>query len=103
MLHGLQDKDILEALGVSPSMVAKTRQRCVEEGIEMALKDHPRPGKTAKLTNKQAAHVIAIACSDAPEGHEHWTLRMLADKVVELSYASSFSHEAIRQLLKKTY
>jgi transposase len=67
------------------------------------LKDHPRPGKTAKLTNKQAAHVIAIACSDAPEGHEHWTLRLLADKVVALSYASSFSHEAIRQLLKKTY
>jgi len=67
----------------------------------MALKDHPRPGKTAKLTNKQAAHVIAIACSDAPEGHEHWTLRLLADKVVALSYASSFSHEAIRQLLKK--
>jgi len=100
---GLQDKDIIEALDVSPSMVAKTRQRCVEEGIEVALKDHPRPGKTAKLTNKQATHVIAIACSDAPEGHEHWTLRLLADKVVALSYASSFSHEAIRQLLKKTY
>jgi hypothetical protein len=55
----------------------------------------------AKLTDKQAAHIIAIACSDAPKGHEHWTLRLLADKVVALSYASSFSHEAIRQLLKK--
>jgi transposase len=57
---GLQDKDIIETLDVSPSMVAKTRQRFVEEGIEVALKDHPRPGKTAKLTNKQAAHVLPL-------------------------------------------
>lgn len=99
---GLQDKDIIHALGVSLSMVAKARQRCVEEGPEAALKDRPRPGKVPKLTDKQAAHIIAIACSDAPKGHEHWTLRLLADKVVALSYAPSFSHEAIRQLLKKT-
>ena len=99
---GLQDKDIIQALDVSPSMVAKTRQRCVEEGPETALKDRPRPGQALKLTDKQAAHIIAIACSDAPAGHEHWTLRLLADKVVELSYAPSCSHETIRQLLKKT-
>jgi hypothetical protein len=53
------------------------------------------------LTDKQAAQLIAIACSDAPEGHDHWTLRLLADKVVGLSFAPSFSHEAVRQLLKK--
>jgi hypothetical protein len=82
-------------------MVAKTRQRCVEEGPEAALKERPRPGQVPKLTDKQAAHLIAIACSDAPEGHDHWTLRLLADKVVELSYAASCSHELIRQLLKK--
>jgi transposase len=98
---GFQDKDIIQALDVSPSMVAKTRQRCVEEGPEAALKDRPRPGQATKLTDKQAAHVIAIACSAAPEGHEHWTLRLLANKVVELSYAPSFSYETIRQLLKK--
>ncbi|MFZ2448928.1 MAG: helix-turn-helix domain-containing protein, partial [Methylovulum miyakonense] len=62
---GLQDKDIINALDVSPSMVAKTRQRCVEEGPEAALKDHPRPGQASKLTDKQAAHIIATACSDA--------------------------------------
>ena len=78
-------------------MVAKVRQRCVEEGPEAALKDRQRPGKMAKLTDKQAAHIIAIACSDAPKRHEHWTLRLLADKVVALSYASSFSYEAVRQ------
>lgn len=98
---GSRDKDIIDALNVSPSMVAKTRQRCVKEGPESALKDHPRPGKASKLTDKQAAHLIAVACSDAPDGHNHWTLRLLADKVVELNYADSCSYETIRQLLKK--
>ena len=91
----------MEALDVSASMIYKTRQRCVEEGPEAALKDHPRPGKAPKLTDKQAAHLIAIACSEAPAGHDHWTLRLLAGKVVELSYADSCSYETIRQLLKK--
>ena len=99
--EGSRDKDIIDALNVSPSMVAKTRQRCVEEGPESALKDHPRPGKAPKLTDKQATHLIAVACSDAPDGHNHWTLRLLANKVVELSYADSCSYETIRQLLKK--
>ncbi|MGH8548891.1 MAG: helix-turn-helix domain-containing protein [Methylococcales bacterium] len=66
--EGLQDQAIVEALNVSPSMLAKTRQRCVEEGPEAALKDHPGPGKAPKLTDQQAAHLIAVACSDAPEG-----------------------------------
>jgi transposase len=82
-------------------MVYKTRQRCVEEGPEAALKDRLRPGKAPKLTEKQAAHLIAVACSDAPEGHDHWTLRLLVGKVVELSYSESGSYETIRQLLKK--
>jgi transposase len=63
--EGSRDKDIIDALNVSPSMVAKMRQRCVEEGPESALKDHPRPGKAPKLSDKQAAHLIAVACSDA--------------------------------------
>jgi transposase len=78
-----------------------TRQRCVEEGPEAALKERPRPGKAPKLTEKQAAHIIALACSEAPAGHDHWTLRLLADKVVELAYADRCSYETIRQLLKK--
>jgi len=98
---GLQDSAIMEALDVSASMIYKTRQRCVEAGPEAALKDLPRPGKAPKLTDKQAAHLIAIACSEAPTGHDHWTLRLLAGKVVELSYADSCSYETIRQLLKK--
>ena len=65
---GFQDQAIIEALDVSSSMVYKTRQRCVEEGPEAALKDRPRSGKAPKLTEKQAAHMIALACSDAPAG-----------------------------------
>jgi transposase len=98
---GVHDKDITEALDVSHSTVAKIRQRCAEEGPEAALKDHPRPGQTPKLTEEQVAHIIEIACSEAPEGHAHWTLRLLASKVVELDYAPSCSHEMIRQLLRK--
>jgi transposase len=98
---GVPDKAIIQALEVSPSMVAKTRQRCVEEGPEAALKERTRPGQAPKLTDKQAAHLIAIACSEAPAGHDHWTLRLLADKVVELGYAAACSYELIRRLLKK--
>jgi transposase len=98
---GIRDKDIIQALAVSESMVLTTRQRCGEAGPEAALKERPRPGKAPKLTEKQAAHLIAIACSEAPAGHDHWTLRLLADKVVELSYADRCSYETIRQLLKK--
>ncbi len=98
---GCQDGEIMQALNVSATMVAKTRQRCVEEGVEAALRDRPRPGQKPKLSDRQAAQVIAIACSEAPEGHDHWTLRLLADQVVQLGYAPSCSHETIRQLLKK--
>lgn len=98
---GCQDAEIMAALSVSATMVGHTRQRCVEEGVEAALRDRPRPGKVPKLTDKQCAHVIATACTPAPAGHDHWTLRLLADKVVELGYADAFSHESIRRLLKK--
>lgn len=91
----------MEALAVSATMIHHTRQRCVEEGVEAALSDRPRPGKAPKLTDKQCAHVIATACTPPPAGHDHWTLRLLADKVVQLGYADSFSHETVRRLLKK--
>jgi len=99
---GCSDAEIIEALDVSDRMIYTTRKACVEGGVEAALQDLPRPGKKPKLTDKQCAQVIAVACSDPPEGHAHWTLRMLADQVVQLEFAESFSHEAVRQLLKKT-
>jgi transposase len=98
---GHDDETIMEALSVSASMVYKIRQRYVEEGVEAAINGKPHPGKTPKLSDEQCAHVIAMACTSAPAGHDHWTLRLLAGKVVELGYADSFSYEAVRRLLKK--
>ncbi|WP_430622476.1 helix-turn-helix domain-containing protein [Azonexus hydrophilus] len=97
---GSKDAQIMEALAVSATMIYNTRQKCVEEGVEAALQDRPRPGKAPKLSDKQCAQIIAIACTPAPAGHDHWTLRLLADKVVQLGYAESFSHETVTALKK---
>jgi transposase len=78
------------------------RQRFVEEGLESALNERPRPGQRRKLDGKQEAHLVAVACSQAPAGHARWTLQLLADKVVELEFADSISPETVRQVLKKT-
>ena len=98
---GCKDAEIMEALAISATMIYNTRQKCVEEGVEAALHDRPRPGQAPKLSDKQCAHVIATACTPAPAGHDHWTLRLLADKVVQLGYADAFSYETVRRLLKK--
>lgn len=100
--EGMTDEGIAAALNVGYATVGRVRQRFVEEGLERALKDAPRPGARPKLDERQCAHLIAVACSEAPEGHGHWTLRLLAGKVVELGFAESYSHEAVRQTLKKT-
>lgn len=98
---GCKDAEIMAALAVSATMVGNTRQRCVEEGVEAALIDRPRPGQAPKLTHQQCAHVLAKACTPAPVGHDHWTLRSLAAQVVQLGYAESFSHETVRRRLKR--
>lgn len=98
---GCKDAVIMEALAVSATMVYHTRQKGVEEGVEAALHDRPRPGKAPKLSDKQCAQVIATACTPAPTGHDHWTLRLLAGQVVQLGFADSLSYETVRRLLKK--
>ena len=100
--EGLKDEDVAAAVSVGYATVGRVRQRFVEGGLERALTEEPRPGAKPKLDERQCAHLIAVACSDAPEGHAHWTLRLLADKVVELEFAETYSHEAVRQTLKKT-
>lgn len=100
--EGMMNQDIMSALDVSETMVCRARCRFVEAGLEAALNDKPRPGQKPKLDDRQCAHLIAIACSNAPDGHDHWTLRLLADKVVELGFAEEFSHEGVRAVLKKT-
>ena len=98
---GLNDEEIAAALAVGPATVGRTRQRFVEENLG-ALDEHARPGARRKLTGKQEAHVVAIACTPAPEGHTRWTLRLLADKVVARGCVDSIAHETVRQVLKKT-
>ena len=100
--EGLSDPAIAEALDVGTTTVFRIRQRCVEEGLEASLSERPRPGQKRKLDGKQEAHLIAVACSEAPEGHTHWTLRLLAGKAVELGFVESICPETIRQTLKKT-
>jgi transposase len=98
---GLTDDQIASALNVGVATVERTRKRFVEENLG-ALNERPRPGARPKLKGRQQAHIIALACSKAPEGHTHWSLRVLAGKVVELGFAESFSHESVRRVLKKT-
>lgn len=100
--QGLRDEEIATALEVGTATVGRIRQRFVEEGLASALKERPRPGQCPKLSGKQEAHLVAVACSTAPAGHARWTLRLLADKAVQLGLAESLSHETVRQILKKT-
>ena len=85
--EGLLDREIAGVLLVNAATVARVRKRFVEEGLEAAINDRPRPGRERKLDGKQEAHLVAIACSSPPEGHVNWTLHLLADKVVELELA----------------
>jgi transposase len=98
---GLSDDAIAAALDVGIATVFRTRQRFVDTSLG-ALDEAPRPGAQRKLTGKQEAHLIAVACTPAPEGQARWTLRLLADKVVECGFAPSIARETVRQVLKKT-
>jgi transposase len=98
---GRSDAEIAAALDVGTATVFRTRQRFVEASLG-ALDEHPRPGAQRKLTGQQEAHVIAVACTPAPEGQARWTLRRLAEKVVELGFADAIARETVSQVLKKT-
>lgn len=99
---GLTDAQIMAALDVSRPCVERVRQRFVEGGLPKALNEGKRPGARRKLDGKQEARLIAEVCSAAPAGHARWTLRLLADRVVELKLASGIARETVRQILKKT-
>ena len=100
---GWTDEAIGHALDVHPATVAKVRQRFVEEGVEAALHRRRARGlRRWKLDGQQEAHLIALACSTPSEGQARWSLRLLADKLVELEVVESISSETVRQVLKKT-
>ena len=96
------DNQIKEALDVSLPTIERTRKTFVLDGLTTALTHKKRtdtPNK--KFDGEIEAHLIALVCSDPPEGCSRWTLRLLADKMVELEHCASISHESIRQVLKK--
>jgi len=97
------NKEISQILNISMKKIDRVKKRFVEEGLDIALNGT----KGNRIYEKKAdgdfeAHLVALSCSDPPEGFARWSLRLLADKVVELDYIDSISHETIRRVLKKT-
>ena len=99
----LTDIEIASFLELSRPTVERVRKRFVEEGLESALSYRPGRGrKTRCLDGKGEAKLVTLACSEPPEGKAKWTIRLLADKMVELNYVESISPETVRRTLKKT-
>src|SRR5512134_2066645 len=98
------DAQIAEAFSVHLNTVAGIRKRLVCQGVEAALNRQPqaRPSRGCKLDGAGAARLLALSCSEPPPGQARWSLRLLADRVVELGIVESFSHESVRRALKKT-
>jgi len=96
--------DIAVALGVSSRAIEHLKKRFVEDGFEAALerKQREKPPREVIFDGAFEARLIALACSDSPEGHRRWTVRLLADKAVELKFAESLSHMTVQRVLKKT-
>jgi transposase len=97
------DERIAQAFEVSAATVARERRRFCEDGLEVALMPR-KPGRPRRkvLDGRAEAHLLALACSDAPEGRERWSMRLLADRMVELGHVDSVSYETVRRTLKKT-
>ena len=99
----MTDLEIQNAYHVSARTVERLRERFVVEGFEIALHGKPSEApRPIKMDGDVEAHLIALACGEAPDGHSRWSLRLLADQMVELCYIDRMSHESVRQVLKKT-
>ena len=93
---------IANLLKVGIATIYNIQKRFLDEGFEAILKDKPRSGKPPVIKPEEKAKITALACSDAPIGYARWTLRLLADKAVELGYLESISHMEVGRILKKT-
>ena len=101
--RSLKEQQIADVLNISAMKLYRVKQSFVEEGLEIAL--NGRKGQRVyekKADGEFEAHLVALSCSTPPPGHERWSLRLLADKVVELQYIDSVSYETVRRVLKKT-
>ena len=99
---GWSDSAIALAIDISIPTIERVRKRFVYEGLEAALARQHSGGHPKRLDGQGEAHLLAIACSEPPEGRGKWTLRLLADKMVELGYVEKISHETVRQTRKTT-
>jgi len=101
---GWSDEKISEALEVTVQTIERVRKQLVEEGFDVVLsrREYTQKVSRKKIDGDVEAHLVAISCSEPPPGRARWTLRLLADKIVELGYVQNISHEAVRQTLKKT-
>lgn len=96
-------QEIAEVLQVSPRKIDRIKRRFVEEGLEVALNGVPSQREYEhKIDGEVEAHLIALSCTAPPSGHARWTLRLLADRAVELDLVEALSHETVRRVLKKT-
>ena len=100
--EGWSASRVAQALDVSEGTVFRLKRRYAEDGLDGALKDRVQAHRYRKLDERAEAHLIALACSPAPKGHDHWELRLLADRMIELGVVDSLSHETVRLHLKKT-
>lgn len=99
---GWRDAEIMAAFPVSRETVSRVRARLLAGGVQAVLTDKRQAHRRRALTDPPATHLLALACTAAPQGHDHWTLRLLAGKAVELGFIARISPETIRALLKKT-
>ena len=100
--QGKSQVEIAELLKMSQVTVNAICQRYEKEGLDGAVNERPRSGKPSIFNGKDRAKITALACTDAPEGHSQWSLRLLADKAVELKLVDSISHTDVGRILKKT-
>ncbi len=98
------DRELQESFGVGESTLKRIRQRFVFEGLQAALerKPHPERPEKRKLDGEQEALLVLLACSDAPHGHERWSISMLKERLIELQIVETISEETVRMTLKKT-
>lgn len=100
--EGKTDTQTIEVLKVARNTIRTVRLRYVHEGLQAAINEQSRPGAPKKFTGRQKAKITAIACSEPPEGRSRWTLRLIADRVVELELVDNISHQTVKRILKKT-
>lgn len=98
-----KNEEVARVLKIGVRTIDRVKKRFVEEGFEAALENRPTSRVYDRIADGEVeAHLIALSCSKAPEGFSKWSLRLLADKMVELKYVDDISHETVRRVLKKT-